>query len=120
MVNVLYKLSKHHILKKNRQFQAVYRWGKSIANKYLVMYVLKQSKKSTLPHQIGFAAGKRLGCAVVRNRIKRLLRESFRLNQYKFPDGYFVIFVARKPLIAADFSTVSIAMNDLLKRAMFK
>ena len=66
------------ILKKKKDFQAVYSRGKSYANRFLVLYVF-QSKE--FQGKVGFAAGRKLGNAVKRNRIKRLLRESYRLHQ---------------------------------------
>ena len=60
-------------LKKNTEFQAVYKKGKSYANKYLVMYVLEnQSNKN----RIGISVSKKVGNSVKRNRAKRLMKES--------------------------------------------
>ena len=65
-------------LKKNSDFQRVYKEGKSYANKYLVMYILK---RDTQKNRIGISVSKKVGNSVVRHRLTRLIRESYRLNE---------------------------------------
>ena len=72
----MYELNKNEILRDNRDFNAVYTKGRSYVNKNLVLHVLNDERYNG---KVGFAAGKKLGCAVVRNRVKRLLRETYRL-----------------------------------------
>lgn len=100
---MMYKLSKQVRLRNNKKFQFVYTTGKSYANKYAVLYVVPNPENL---RQIGFAAGKRLGCAVVRNRVKRLLREAYRLNQNRLLAGFDLILVGRQPIVKAVFSDV--------------
>ena len=64
-------------LKKYGDFQRVYKRGRSYANKYLIMYVLKQDVQE---NRIGISVSKKVGNSVVRHRITRLIRESYRLN----------------------------------------
>ena len=71
-----YSLQKKLIVKENSDFQKIYRCGRSLANKNMVMYYCKAFHPS---HKVAFAAGKKLGNAVTRNRVKRLLREVYRL-----------------------------------------
>ena len=71
-------------LKKYGDFQHVYQKGKSYANKYLVMYILKNDMKK---NRIGISVSKKVGNSVVRHKITRLIRESYRLNENKFDDG---------------------------------
>jgi len=71
-------MKRFHSLKKNSEFQAVYRQGRSYANKYLVMYVLDTDRKGA---RIGISVSKKVGNSVVRHRFARLVRESFRLNE---------------------------------------
>ncbi|MBP2642338.1 MAG: rnpA [Firmicutes bacterium] len=110
----MFKLSKRRILKKNKHFQAVYRHAKSVANRYMVLYVLKRKGG---PGQVGFAAGKRLGNAVVRNRVKRLLREAYRLNCHKLNDGFDLIIVGRQAVIDKGYSPVEDSFINLCSRA---
>lgn len=108
------KLPKKIKLKHNSNFQAVYKSGHSYANKMAVLYVLPAGNGQG---RIGFAAGKRLGCAVVRNRVKRLLREAYRLNQHRVRSNYDLILVGRQRAVGADYATVAKAFLDLCGRA---
>lgn len=109
-----FKLPKSGILRKNKNFQAVYRSGKSYANRQLVLYVLPGK---TTERRVGFAAGKRLGKAVVRNRVKRLLRETYRLNQHRLANGYDLILVGRQSIVDQRLSTVVAAFLQVCDRA---
>jgi ribonuclease P protein component len=111
---VIYKLSKQGILHKNKNFQAVYKAGKSYANRMVVLYVLPNISNV---RRVGFAAGKRLGNAVVRNRVKRLLRDSYRLNQYKLIDGIDLLLVGRQAAVKSDSMAVAKAFIHLCEKA---
>ena len=78
-------------LKKNQDFQKVYKCGKSYANKYLVMYVLKNNLEK---NRIGISVSKKVGNSVVRHRLTRLIRESFRLNGDHFQKGLDIVVIA--------------------------
>ena len=95
-----------------KKFQKVYKNGKSYANKYLVLYVFKNEK-----NLVGFAAGKKLGSAVVRNKVKRRLREIYRLNQTKISRDVSLILVGRKYVIKANYKLVEDAFLDLAYKA---
>ncbi len=110
----MYKLPKKHILRKNSGFQAVYSTGKSYANRMMVLYVLP---KDDGPRRIGFAAGKRLGNAVVRNRVKRLMRETYRLNQDKLAGGVDLIIIGRQPIVNAKQPDIVKAFLSLCQKA---
>ena len=79
-------------LKKNRDFQVVYRQGTSYANRYLVMYVKENHLEK---NRIGISVSKKVGNSVVRHRLTRLIRESYRLNEQKFRSGLDIVVVAR-------------------------
>lgn len=110
----MYKLSRQHILKKNKSFQTIYRVGKSYANRMMVLYVLPQGQSS---RKAGFAAGKRLGNAVTRNRVKRLMREVYRLNQHKLTDGADLVLMGRQAIVKADYAAAEKAFHDLCRKA---
>ena len=63
-------------IKKNSEFQQVYRNGKSYANKLLIMYISRSERPDT---RIGISVSKKVGNSVVRHHLARLVRESFRL-----------------------------------------
>lgn len=79
-------------LKKNRDFQMVYRQGTSYANRYLVMYVKENHLEK---NRIGISVSKKVGNSVVRHRLTRLIRESYRLNEQKFRSGLDIVVVVR-------------------------
>lgn len=79
-------------LKKNWDFQLVYKKGTSYANRYLVMYVLKNQLDR---NRIGISVSRKVGNSVVRHHLTRLIRESYRLNEEKFACGYDMIVIVR-------------------------
>ena len=79
-------------LKKNRDFQNVYKKGKSSANRYLVMYILPND---TEKNRLGISVSKKVGNSVVRHRLTRLIRESYRLSETSFHPGYDIVVIAR-------------------------
>ena len=81
-------------IKSNNDFQKVYKNGKSLANRYLVMYIMKNN---LLENRIGISVSKKVGNSVIRHRITRLIRESYRLNCNMFDCGYDIVIIARGP-----------------------
>lgn len=79
-------------LKKNRDFQNVYRNGTSRANHFLVMYVLENKLEK---NRIGISVSKKVGNSVIRHRITRLIRESYRLREELFRNGLDIVVIAR-------------------------
>lgn len=79
-------------LKKNKDFQTVYRNGKSCANRLLVMYVMENDSNR---NRVGISVSKKVGNSVVRHHLTRLLRESYRLHEDEFKAGYDIVFVVR-------------------------
>ena len=79
-------------IKKNSDFQKIYKNGISLANKYLVMYIMKNNSRE---NRLGISVSKKVGNSVVRHRITRLVRESYRLNSNLFEYGYDIVIIAR-------------------------
>ena len=80
-------------LKRNADFQNVYKNGKSYANRYLVMYVLENQ---TSRNRLGKPVSKKVGNSIVRHRVTRLIRESYRLQEDMFNSGLDMVVIARK------------------------
>lgn len=99
-------------LKKYGDFQRVYKKGKSYANKYLVMYILEQD---TQRNRIGISVSKKVGNSVVRHRITRLIRESYRLNEKEFVDGLDLVIVARPGAKERNFFEIESALLHLCR-----
>ena len=104
-------------LKKNDDFRAVYKNGTSYANKYLVMYVLSNNmQKNNQPiNRLGISISKKVGNSVVRHRVTRLIRESYRLNEAKLLQGYDIVVVARANAKGKDYFDICRAFLHLAK-----
>ena len=101
-------------LKRNKQFRQVYRKGKSVACREMVLIYAKN--RSDMVH-VGFSVGKKLGNSVVRNRVKRRLREAFRPNLPLLLPGFDLIVIARDAARDAPFSSLADSLRYLLRKA---
>ena len=100
-------------LKLNHIFRRLYATSGQ-ANGYLVLY----ARPNRLGiNRVGITAGKKLGHAVVRNRVRRRLREVYRLNEDKFAPGWDIVVVARSRCITADFGKLTNAYLSLAEKA---
>lgn len=97
-------------LKKNSDFQKVYKEGKSKANKYLVMYVLKNDLSI---NRLGIQVSKKVGNSVVRHRLTRLIRESYRLNANMFNSGLDIVVIARNTAKDKTYNEIESALMHL-------
>ena len=99
-------------LKKNADFQNVYKCGKSFANKYLVMYV-KENDLSE--NRIGISVSKKVGNSVIRHRVKRLILESYRLQEDMFNSGLDMVVIARATAKDRSYHDIESAVRHLGK-----
>lgn len=99
-------------LKKNDQFREVYKKGKSIANKYLVIYVLENNLEI---NRLGISVSKKVGNSVVRHHLARLIRESYRLHEDMFNSGLDIVVVARKSAADINYHDMESALLHLFR-----
>ncbi len=97
-------------LKKNKDFQHVYKLAKSYANKYLVMYMIEND---TNTNRIGISVSKKIGNSVVRHRITRLIREAYRLHEEMFESGFDIVVIARISAKKASYYEIEDAVLHL-------
>ena len=100
-------------LKLNHIFQRLYH-SSGQANSYLVLYA---RKNRTNTNRVGITVSKKLGHAVVRNRVRRRLREIYRLNEAKFQPGWDIVVVARTKAVHGDFGKLTQAYLFLAEKA---
>jgi ribonuclease P protein component len=100
-------------LKLNHIFQRLYRTS-GVANGFVVLYA---RKNGTNTNRVGITVSKKLGHAVVRNRVRRRLRDVYRLNEDKFQPGWDIVVVARSKAVTAEFTRLTGAYLQLAEKA---
>lgn len=100
-------------LKLNHIFRRLYATS-GHANSYLVLYARKNHSAT---NRVGVTVSKKLGGAVVRNRVRRRLREVYRLHEGQFAPGWDIVVVARSRCIKADFGKLTQAYLSLAEKA---
>lgn len=102
-------------LKKDSDFRKVYKHGKSFANRYLVMYILENKSDSS---RVGISVSKKVGNAVTRNKVRRKIKEAYRLKvDENVKGGYDIIFIARVSSKEAEYKDIEKAINHLVKKS---
>ncbi len=99
-------------LKRSQDFQRVYKNRNSYANRYLVMYVMENE---TGCNRLGISVSKKVGNSVVRHRITRLIRESYRLNEALFNSGLDMVVIARQSAKDRSYKEIESALLHLGK-----
>ncbi len=100
-------------IRKSREFAKVYNRGKSKANPMLVLYVLENGRDY---NRIGISVSKKVGKSVVRNRVKRLIKEVYRKFSNINESGYDLVIIARVQASKAQYCDIERWMSDLLRR----
>jgi len=107
-------MNKKQRIKKNAEFQNIFKKGKSFANRQFVVYSLENDQDY---FRIGISVSKKVGNAVVRNRIKRYIRQTFlELNDSVSPNKDYII-IARNPAANLDFHETKKSLEHVLKIA---
>ena len=102
-------------LKKNFQFRYVYNRGKSIANRHLVMYLMKNGSHGQ-ENRLGISVSKKVGKSVVRSHITRLIRESYRSVEGQVRPGYDIVVIARVAAKDASYHEICRSLQHLMKK----
>jgi ribonuclease P protein component len=106
-------MQRRHRLVQSKRFQQVCREGRSLVHPLLVLRALR----SDLPYsRFGFVVAKRVGGAVVRNRVKRRMREAMRMRIAEVPPGWDLVLIARTAIGRASFWRIGEALDGLLPR----
>ncbi|CAH0344888.1 Ribonuclease P protein component [Bacillus sp. CECT 9360] len=109
------RMKKKLRIKKNDEFQNVFQKGESFANRQFVVYVLEKPNQEYF--RIGLSVSKKIGNAVVRNQIKRYIRQSFLELMDEVKSGQDYVVIARKPAAEMDFFQVKNSLIHVLKRS---
>ena len=104
---------KNNVLRKDADFDNVYKRGRSVGERYVVVFYIKNHRDI---NRTCFLASKKVGNSVRRNRARRLMRESYRLMKDRLPIGYDIIIIARNTITGRTFFEV----DKSIKRAFSK
>lgn len=104
-------------LKKNSDFRRLYSKGKSAVTPYIVVYCRKNGRGV---NRVGYTVSTKLGHAVVRNRVRRRLREIYRLNAPILKDGWDIVIVARARCVGAEYKKLYSSFLDACTRLSLK
>ncbi|MCM3019878.1 ribonuclease P protein component [Priestia megaterium] len=107
-------MKKRYRIKKNDEFQTVFKKGKSVANRQFVLYVLDKPDQEHF--RVGFSVGKKIGNAVTRNRVKRLAKQiMFEFTPYLKQDKDYIV-IARQPAATMSYEEIKSSLQHVFKR----
>lgn len=108
-------MRKEFRVKKNEDFQEIFKKGTSVANRQFVVYTLKRPEQGHF--RIGLSVSKKIGNAVMRNQIKRYIRQAFHEFEGQIHNEADYVIIARKPTAEMDFFAVKKSLIHVLKLA---
>ena len=100
-------------LNKNHEFRRLYKKGKSAGSSYVIVYC---SRNNSPYNKLGITVSKKVGGAVERNRVRRRLKEIYRLNELNILIGYNIVIVARVKSQIAQYSELEASVISLFKK----
>ncbi len=103
-------------LKKTAEFKKVYHYGESIANRELVLYVMERPNTNTF--RFGISVSKKIGNAVIRNRVKRLIKEVIRsiMVQHQLKEHKDIVIIARAPTANMNYADFDRSLKHLFRK----
>lgn len=108
---------KENVLRKKSDFSAIYKRGKSVGDRYVVLFY----RRNSLPYnRTGFLASKKVGNSVKRNRAKRLMKESYRSLSADLPTGYDFIIIARNTICGRKCAEVEKSLKSAFRKTGIK
>lgn len=114
-------MQRRHRLSRSRDFDAVYRHGRSVSTRFLVLYWFPREAGADADARLGLAVPKAVGTAVVRNRMKRQLREAFRARLPELPQDQDYVLVVRpgfaEAVEARGFEWLAERVDEILGKA---
>ncbi|KAB7665304.1 ribonuclease P protein component [Bacillus sp. B1-b2] len=108
-------MRKEFRIKKNKEFQLVFKKGQSFANRQFVIY--KLAKKEQSHFRIGLSVSKKIGNAVMRNQVKRYIRQAFLELEGQLEHTFDYVIIARKPVSDMEFEELKKSLEHILKIA---
>lgn len=105
-------MEKKFRLRKNAEFKKVYIGGKNFWNRNLILYIKKNKLEES---RFGITITKKIGNAVVRNKIRRRVKEIYRLNLHRIKDGYDLILLPKKNVVDISYKELESALIHILK-----
>jgi ribonuclease P protein component len=110
-----FKMQKELRLQKKEHFQQIFKRGKSIANRQLVLYYMENQHVEAF--RLGISVSKKIGHAVTRNRLKRLLKEVVRSHTDEIKEGHDLILIVRQPASEMGLEELDGSVLHLLRKA---
>lgn len=108
-------MQKSYRLAKREDFNKVYRFGHSTANRQVVVYYKNQPNE--VHFKLGISVSKKVGNAVVRNRMRRVIKEIIRHHASRIPKHIHLIIIVRKPSIEMDYHSLEKSIIHILKKS---
>lgn len=101
-------------LKSSKNFKRVYKEGTSLVGSYVVLYFYPNG---LFENRVGYSVSRKLGKAVVRNKIKRLLKEAYRKHFESLKEGFDIVFVPRRSILNVGLKEIEVCMSKLLRKS---
>ncbi|MEQ6376401.1 ribonuclease P protein component [Bacillaceae bacterium S4-13-58] len=108
-------MRKAYRIKRNEEFQVIFKHGKSFANRQLVLYYYHKEEQTHF--RVGLSVGKKIGNAVVRNQVKRYLRQALHELEDQIKEDYDLVIIARQPVKNMDFHEVKKSLTHVLLKS---